>query len=572
MRLSRFHAPTLRDAPKEAELVSHALLLRAGFVRQLAAGIYTLLPLGVRTLRKIAAIVREELERAGAVEVLMPAIQPASLWKQSGRWDKYGPELLRLEDRKGNEFCVGPTHEEVIVDLVRRDVKSYRQLPLNLYQVQSKFRDEVRPRGGIIRAREFMMKDAYSFDADAEAAEKSYKDMFDAYHRIFERCGLDFRAVEADTGNIGGNLSHEFQALASSGEDAIVSCDSCEYTANTEKAAIGPVGTQAGDIQPGSMSSIATPGKRTVQDVTTFLGASPSDLLKTLIVDIDGVPTAAIVRGDHELNTIKLKLVLGADSVELAGEERVRKITGAPVGFAGPVGLEVPLIVDASVDVARGWIVGGNAADLHHKDAVLGRDTAEPRVLDIRLATHGDPCPRCNGSLREFRGIEVGHVFYLGTKYSEPMDLTFASQDGGTKPMIMGCYGIGISRIMAATIEQHHDDKGIRWPASIAPFEVAVLPLGKPGDDVFVAAEEIYNRCCHAGIDALFDDRKGRAGVKFADAELAGHPYQIVLGRNALADNVVELKSRATGETERVAIGDLVEHVKGLLAAPTGTA
>lgn len=561
MRMSRFHAPTLRDAPNDAELPSHRLLMRAGFIRQLTAGIYDLMPLGQRTVRRITRIIREELDRAGAIEIAMPFVQPAELWQESGRWQKYGPELQRLTDRKGNEYCLGPTHEEIVVDLVRRDVRSYRQLPLNLYQIQPKFRDEVRPRGGLMRGREFLMGDAYSFDVDEAAALESYKSMYDAYHRIFDRCGFDFRAVEADTGNIGGSTSHEFQVLAATGEDAIVSCDACSYTANVEKAAIGvrpAAPTERAQAQADlALEKVATPDKRTVAEVAEFLGTTPAALLKTLIVAVDGQPMAAVVRGDHELNLMKVRDALGAEEAELADDATVEEVTGAPVGFAGPVGLQIPVLVDRAVEHMVGAVCGANAADTHYRGVAVGRDFEVARVEDLRMAQGGDPCPRCDGNLRAFRGIEVGHVFYLGTKYTEPMGCTFLDTDGKAQPMVMGCYGIGVTRIMAAAVEQSHDDRGIIWPVALAPFEAAILPLGKAGDEVYAEAERLYEALGAAGVDVLLDDRNERPGVKFADAELMGFPWQVVLGRRGLKEGVVELKSRATGETEKIPLAEL---------------
>jgi len=567
--MSRFHAPTLRDAPNDAELPSHRLLTRAGFIRQLTAGIYDLMPLGQRVVRRITRIIREELDRAGAIEIAMPFVQPAELWQESGRWQKYGPELQRLTDRKGNEYCLGPTHEEIVVDLVRRDVRSYRQLPLNLYQIQPKFRDEVRPRGGLMRGREFLMKDAYSFDVDESSALVSYKAMYDAYHRIFERCGFDFRAVEADTGNIGGSTSHEFQVLAGTGEDAIVSCDTCSYTANVEKAAIGDRGEAADDggAPQGAPERVDTPDKRTVAEVAEFLGTDAAHLLKTLIVVVDGEPMAAVVRGDHELNLMKVRDALGAEEAELADDATVERVTGAPVGFAGPVGLAIPVVVDRAVRGMAGAVCGANEAHAHLRGVAVGRDFEPARVEDLRMAQGGDPCPRCEGHLRAFRGIEVGHVFYLGTKYTEPMGCTFLDQNGKAQPMVMGCYGIGVTRIMAAAVEQSHDERGIIWPVPLAPFEAAVLPLGKAGDEVYAEAERIYEALTAAGVDALLDDRNERPGVKFADAELMGFPWQVVLGRRGLKEGVAELKSRATGEAEKIPLTELVSTLAARIEA-----
>jgi prolyl-tRNA synthetase len=566
MRLSRYHAPTLREAPRDAEIVSHELLVRAGFIRQLSAGIYNLMPLGVRTVTKIANIVREEMNRAGAIEVLMPAVQPGELWKESGRWQKYGPELLRFQDRKGNDFCLGPTHEEVITDMVRRDVRSYKQLPLNLYQIQAKFRDELRPRAGLMRGREFMMKDAYSFDVDEASARESYQLMYKAYERIFERCGLAFRAVEADTGNIGGTLSHEFQVLAETGEDAIVSCDSCTYTANVEMAEL-PVGAVAdAPTAAADPTVVDTPGQHTVEEVCAFMDAEPASLIKTLILSVDGAPVAALVRGDRELNPLKIKRLYDAETAELASDELVTKVTGAPVGFAGPVGLDIPVVADPEVMAIAGAICGANAAHKHLSGVAPGLHFTPSQVADLRMAEDGDPCARCEGTLRAYRGIEVGHVFYLGTKYSDAMDCTFLDANGKSRSMEMGCYGIGVTRIMAAAIEQHHDEQGIAWPMALAPFEVAVIPLGKPGDEASQVAEKMYLELLERGVDAILDDRKERPGVKFNDADLIGYPLQIVVGSRGLADGVVELKRRATASKESVPTEDAVSLAAAAVA------
>ena len=567
MRMTRFHAPTLRDAPKEAELPSHRLLTRAGFIRQLAAGIYDFLPLAMRSLVKVQTIIRQEMNRAGALEVLLPAVQPASLWEQSSRWDKYGPELLRFVDRKGNDYCFGPTHEEVIVDLVRRDVRSYRQLPLNLYQIQGKFRDEIRPRAGLMRGREFVMKDAYSFDVDPAAAEESYRIMYDAYARTFARCGLDVRPVQADTGNIGGSMSHEFQALATTGEDAIVSCAACDYTANVELAGIGGAPAASTPSPAASPHALVdTPGQRTIDDVTAFLGVGAERLIKTLIVDVDGEPWAALVRGDRELNEIKLRKALGADEVFLAGDEVVVKLTGAPVGYAGPVGLGIPVVADPEVMALVSGVCGANKADAHFTGVIPGRDFNATKVVDIRVAVDGDACPSCGEPLQAFRGIEVGHVFYLGTKYSEPMECTFLDANGKPQPMVMGCYGMGVTRILAAVVEQHYDDKGIIWPVSIAPFELAIVPLGKPGDATFDKAEELYAEALELGLDVVVDDRKERPGVKMADSELIGHPFVVVVGKRGLVDGMAEFKTRASGETVNVPFSDVIAQAAQVVA------
>ncbi len=567
MRMTRLHAPTLKEDPKDAEVISHRLLVRGGFIRKLAAGIYDFLPLGQRVLRKIQDIVRDEMDKAGAQEVFLPTVQPAELWEESGRWSQYGPELLRLKDRKHGDFCLGPTHEEVIVDLVRRDVRSWRALPLNLYQIQTKFRDEIRPRAGLMRGREFMMKDAYSFDVDDDSANRSYDSMFEAYQRIFARCGLEFRPVEADTGAIGGSRSHEFQVLADSGEDAIVSCPSCDYAANIEQAELPVIAQAQSDQSCSELTLVSTPNRRTIEEVSQFLGRPESDFLKTLLIQADGVFYAVLVRGDHELNEIKLAKLLNASLIAMATEAEVEEITGAPVGFAGPVGLkrDVQIIADYAVAGLSDGIVGANQADAHYLGAQPGRDFEVQRFADLRIAAAGDPCPKCQTSLIEYRGIEVGHVFFLGTKYSEAMRCTYLDENGAEKPMVMGCYGIGVSRIMAAAVEQNHDDAGIVWPSALAPFSVSILPLQMNKEPVVQAAEEIYAKLESAGVAVLLDDRNERAGSKFKDAELIGVPVRIAIGSRGLQSGVVEMKPRQGGEVEEVAIAAVLPRVLELL-------
>lgn len=569
MRMTRLHAPTLKDAPKDADVQSQRLLVRGGYIRRLAAGIYDYLPLANRVLRRIETIVREEMDAAGAQEVRLPFVQPAEIWEESGRWGYYGPELLRLQDRKGGHFCLGPTHEEVIVELVRRDVRSWRALPLNLYQIQSKFRDEIRPRAGLMRGREFLMKDAYSFDVDEAGANRSYDAMYQAYERIFTRCGLDFRAVEADTGAIGGSRSHEFQVLAESGEDAIVSCDSCTYAANVEQAELPVPVVTAGTASAGC-TAVDTPNRRTIEEVSAFLGLPATRFIKTLIVVADGRPWAVLVRGDHEVNLIKVKRALKASAVELAGEAEVQAATSAPVGFAGPVGLAgvAGILADHAVRGMRDAVTGANRADTHFVHVDEGRDF-QANFADLRLAAAGDPCPRCTGRLRSHRGIEVGHVFFLGTRYSAPMRCNYLDEEGGERPMVMGCYGIGVSRIMAAAIEQNHDENGIIWPAAIAPFPVVLLPLQMNKPEVVEAAEKLYAALQAAGLDPLLDDRNERAGSKFIDAELIGIPWRISLGARDLAEGKVELKARRGGEAERVPLDEVVGRLRAAWAEAT---
>jgi prolyl-tRNA synthetase len=479
MRLSQYLIPTLREDPAEAEVVSHRLMLRAGMIRRTAAGVYSFLPLGLRALRRVEAIVRAEMDRAGALEVFLPVLSPAELWRETGRWDRYGRELMRLKDRHDREFCLGPTHEEVITDLVRREVRSWRQLPVNLYQIQTKFRDEIRPRFGLMRGREFGMKDAYSFDRDEAGAEESYRVMFCAYQRIFERCGLRFKAVEADSGQIGGSFSHEFMVLADTGEDAVVTCPACGYAANLEKAAVAP--PQGPSVEePRPRTRVETPGMRTVEEVTAFLGVGADRLVKTMLYDAGGEIVAVLVRGDHQVNETKLKNHLGGREVAPASPEQVAKSTGAPVGFAGPVGLAgVPVFADRHVEAMVNFVVGANAPDAHFRDVCLGRDFAVSAFADLKSAEPGDPCPRCGKPLEIVRGIEVGHVFKLGTKYTAAMQATYLDESGAEQVIVMGCYGIGTGRTVAASIEQNHDADGIVWPLPLAPFAVHLVTMSE---------------------------------------------------------------------------------------------
>ncbi|MBU1002848.1 MAG: proline--tRNA ligase [Proteobacteria bacterium] len=549
MRYTNLYVPTLKEAPADAEVVSHQLLIRAGMIRKLTSGIYTYLPMGLRSLNKVAAIVREEMNRAGAQEISMPMVQPGDLWKETGRWQFYGKELLRIQDRHGRDYCLGPTHEEVVTDLVRGEVNSYKQLPINLYQVQTKFRDEIRPRFGLMRGREFVMKDAYSFDADDAGAEASYKAMYAAYSAIFERLGLTFRAVEADSGSIGGSFSHEFMVLADTGEDTIAVCTACDYAANLEKAGV------AGEIKPcmdqgPMMVEVATPGTHTVEEVAEFLNVHSMQVIKTLLFDADGEAVAALVRGDRELNEVKFKNALGCAELVMASPEQVQEWTGAPVGFAGPVGLKVSrILADKELRGATDFVVGANKADTHVRHVDLGRDVgAKVQFLDLRVITVDDPCPHCGGQLSMPKGIEVGHVFKLGTKYSEAMQAKFLDANGREQLMIMGCYGIGVSRVVAACIEQNHDENGIVFPPPVAPFEAAVLCLDPKKEEILGKAEEIYNIIKSTGADTLLDDRDERPGVKFKDADLVGYPIQIVVGGKGILKGIVECKDRRTGE------------------------
>ncbi|MBW2016059.1 MAG: proline--tRNA ligase [Deltaproteobacteria bacterium] len=554
MRYSQYFIPTYKEVPAEAEVVSHQLMLRAGLIRKLTSGIYTYLPAGLRAIRKVENIIREEMNRAGAIELLMPSVQPAELWMESGRWDFYGRELLRFKDRHNRDACLGPTHEEVITDLVRREIQSYKQMPINLYQIQTKFRDEIRPRFGIMRCREFIMKDAYSFDADEAGADHSYRLMYEAYERIFRRCGLKFRAVEADSGAIGGSFSHEFMVLADTGEDQIVSCTECNYAANLEKAEVAPEKSSdpATEEKLKALEEVETPNQRTVEEVTAFLSVAPRQLVKTLLFLADGEPVAALVRGDHELNEIKLKNFLGADEVELADPRTVEEVTGAPMGFAGPVGLEIKIVADQALRSMRNFVTGGNREDLHLRNVNLERDFKVDRFGDLRVISPGDPCPKCGGEIRFKRGIEVGHVFKLGTKYSRAMRAVYLDENGQERYIIMGCYGIGVGRTVAAAIEQNHDENGIIFPIPIAPFEVVILPLQMHEPEVAGAAEELYKDLVDREVDVLLDDRDVRGGIKFKDADLLGTPIRVTIGMRNLKNGQVELKLRRESESRLI--------------------
>lgn len=558
MRYSKYFIPTYKEVPSDAEVISHQFMLRAGLIRKLTSGIYTYLPAGLRSIQKVENIIREEMNRAGAIEVLLPSVQPAELWQESGRWDYYGSELLRFKDRHNRDACLGPTHEEVITDLVKKEIRSYKQLPLNLYQIQTKFRDEIRPRFGLMRCREFIMKDAYSFDIDEESANRSYEVMFEAYSNIFRRCGLKFRAVEADTGAIGGSYSHEFMVLADTGEDQIVNCQQCQYAANLERAEVGTMGYpskfQEDNLKP--LEEVETPDIKTVEEVTSFLSVRPEELIKSLIFLADGEVITALVRGDHELNEIKLKNFLGAQEVELADPELVAETTGAPMGFAGPVGLKVKIVADQAISSMKNFITGGNRKDLHLKNVNLYRDFEVGSFGDLRLITRNDSCPRCGGDIQFGRGIEVGHIFKLGTKYSESLNAIFLDQHGKEKPIVMGCYGIGVGRTVAAAIEQNNDKDGIIFPVPIAPFEVSVLPLQMHEAGVVEAAERLYQILLDQGVDVLIDDRDERAGIKFNDADLLGTPIRVTIGHKGIQKGQVEIRLRSDSENEPVSVKD----------------
>ncbi|HSE58932.1 MAG TPA: proline--tRNA ligase [Nitrospiraceae bacterium] len=565
MRVSRALIPTLREDPGEAETVSHRLMLRAGLIRKVAAGIYTYLPLGLRIIRNIEAIVREEMNRAGAQEILMPIASPAELWKETGRWDFYGKELLRFKDRHERDFCLGPTHEEVVTDLFRREVRSYRQLPVNFYQIQTKFRDEIRPRFGLMRGREFIMKDAYSFDRDEAGARLSYQKMYDAYTRIFTRCGLTFRAVEADTGLIGGTSSHEFMVLADTGEETIVYTEGGTYAANVERAELLPEPEAPPEPQQ-PLQAVPTPQASTVEQVTALLKISPRQLVKTLLYSAGQETVAVLVRGDHEVNPIKLARLLGVVETTMAAPDIVTSVTGAPVGFAGPIGLRnIRILADYAVKNVRNMVVGANKAETHYLNANWDRDFTVTEFADLRNAQAGDPSPRGDGPLRVVKGIEVGHVFMLGTKYSQAMNARYLDQQGQEQLAVMGCYGIGIGRTAASAVEQNHDSKGIIWPLPIAPFHVLLLPLS-PSEAVTKKAEELYQQLTEAGVEVLWDDRDERAGVKFNDADLIGVPFQLLIGDKNLAQGLVEWKERKTGQVQKLTPEQVLALASGLAA------
>lgn len=564
MRTSQLLIATVKETPADAEIISHQLMLRAGLIRKLAAGLYTWLPMGLRVLRKVEQIIREEMNRAGAQEVLMPAVQPAELWQESGRWDKYGPELLRLRDRHQREFCFGPTHEEVITDLIRNELRSYKQLPSNFYQIQTKFRDEIRPRFGIMRAREFLMKDAYSFHLDEDSLQQTYKVMHETYCRIFERIGLEFRPVQADTGSIGGNQSHEFHVLADSGEDAIAFSTDSSYAANVELARALPPPAPRPAMQ-ANMQTVETPGQHSIADVSRFLKVSPAQCVKTLLVngEEDSV-IALVVRGDHELNDIKAEKLDGiASPLSFASEEAVKRVAGCTPGSLGPVGLDIPVYVDHSAGALVDFVCGANQDGKHLTGVNWGRDCPTPNCVDIRNVVEGDPSPDGKGTLQIKRGIEVGHIFQLGRKYSEAMNATVLDAQGKATVMTMGCYGIGVSRVVAAAIEQNHDDKGIIWPDAIAPFQVAILPMNlQRSQAVREASEVLYKELRELGFDVLFDDRNERPGVMFADMELLGIPHRIVIGDRSLENGMVEYKGRRDDGSREIPRPELLAFLK----------
>ncbi|KVT51825.1 proline--tRNA ligase [Burkholderia ubonensis] len=577
MKASRFFIGTLKEAPADAEIVSHKLMVRAGMIRRVAGGIYNYLPIGLRSIRKVEAIVREEMNRAGAIELLMPAVQPAELWQESGRWEQYGPELLRFKDRKDNEFVIGPTHEEVITDIARNQIRSYRQMPVNFYQIQTKFRDEIRPRFGVMRGREFIMKDAYSFDKDADGLAESYRKMYDAYVRIFTRLGLEFRPVAADSGSIGGNFSHEFHVIADTGEDAIAYCPSSDFAANIEAAEALPlIAERASAAEP--MAKVATPGKAKCEAVAELMGIPLARTIKSIVLATDNEgaePTIwlLMLRGDHDLNEIKASKLPGLSNHRFATEQEIVEWFGTPPGYLGPIGTKKPVkvIADRTVANMSDFVVGANEVDYHIAGVNWGRDLPEPEVADIRNVQKGDPSPDGKGVIDICRGIEVGHVFQLGTKYSEAMGATFIDESGKPQPMLMGCYGVGVTRILGAAIEQNFDDRGIIWPESIAPFEVVLCPMGYDRSDaVRESTDKLYAELAAAGIDVILDDRGERPGVMFADWELIGVPHRLVIGERGLKEGKLEYQGRRDAEATLLpadtAAATVVEKVRAALA------
>ena len=569
MLWSKILIPTLKEDPADAEVVSHKLLVRAGFIRQVSRGVYDYFPLALRVIRKIEQIVREEMNRAGAQELLMPITAPAELWQESGRWEMYGKELLRFKDRNERDFCLGPTHEEIVTDLVRRSVRSYRELPFNLFQIQTKFRDEPRPRFGLMRGREFIMKDAYSFHTDVEDCRREYDNMYQTYKRIFSRCGLRFRPVEADTGTIGGSQSHEFQVLAESGEDAIVSCNTCDYAANMEKAEVKsarPTGRDIAEVSP-KLEKVSTPGKKSVAEVAEYLKLASDKFIKTLVYRTDsGEFVAVLARGDHEVNELKLKTVLGCREIALADEASVASAIGVAPGFLGPIGLKLRVLADLSVHGMRAAVTGANEPNAHFINVDQERDFTPTVFADLRLAIAGDPCPRCeHGRLEAHRGIEVGQVFYLGTKYSVAMGATYLDAEGRERPIEMGCYGIGVSRLVAAAIEQNHDANGIIWPFSVAPFQVLLLPINYKDQSIREATDNLYGELQKHGVEVLLDDRDERPGVKFKDADLVGIPLRVTIGAKGLEKGCFELRLRRDGKTEEVPVADGATKIRAIV-------
>lgn len=566
MRTSQLYAPTLREVPAEAEVISHKLMLRAGMIRKAAGGLYTYLPLAWRTIKKIEQIIREEMDAAGGQEIAMPIVQPSELWKETGRWEVYGDEMFRLNDRHGREFCLGPTHEEMVTSIVRDEVRSYKQLPLLLYQIQNKYRDEIRPRFGLMRGREFIMKDLYSFDKDEEGMRVSYKKMYDAYTNIFTRCGLKFRPVEADNGAIGGGGSHEFTVLADAGESSIAYCEKCDYAASDEKAELKTITSEAEALLP--LEKVATPGTKTIALVAEYLKVPVEKTIKAVAYQTEKDEVVlAFVRGDHEVNEVKVLNAVDAIALRMADEVAIRAVGGEP-GFMSPIGVKkgTKIVVDATVMEMQNAVAGANEVDAHYKNVTPKRDFGEPIVTDIRLVQEGDPCPHCGAPLKMTRGIEAGQVFMLGTKYSKALGATFLDESGKEKPLVMGCYGIGVGRTMAAAIEQNNDKDGVIWPKSIAPFEVVVVPVNAKVPEQLALAESIYEELKKAGVDVLLDDRKERAGVKFKDCDLIGYPLRVTVGPKAVEEGTVELRVRRSGETFVETKENYLAKVQELLA------
>jgi prolyl-tRNA synthetase len=566
MHFSKLFIPTLKESPADAEVISHKLMVRAGMIRQLASGIYSILPLGLRVLRKVEQIIREEMNQIGGQEVFLPSIQPAELWVESKRWDFYGKELLRIKDRHGREFCYGPTHEEVITDIVRREIKSYRQLPILLYQIQTKFRDEVRPRFGIMRGREFMMKDAYSFHSDEKDTQHTYHQMAKAYTKIFDRCGLKFKQVQADSGTIGGSFSHEFAVLADSGEDEIGFCETCDFASNLEMAESKPPSPSAPPSTPQDLKEVETPGKKSVKEVAGFLNLPAQQIVKTILLENENGLVTGLVRGDHEINLVKMKNLIGCEWLQPAGEKAFSKHPELHRGYIGPVGLDLPVYADHEISVLHDFVTGANKPSTHFTGVQVQRDLKIEKFGDIRTVQAKDPCPRCeDGKYQVKRGIEVGHIFILGTKYSSAMKAVFLDQHGKENALVMGCYGIGVGRTAAAAIEQNNDERGIIWPRNLAPFQVIIIPVNYSNSDLKNACDTLYNRLQETGIETLLDDRSDRLGGKLKDADLMGIPLQIIIGPKSLSAGQVEIKIRKTNESSLHPYPQVIEDIPSIL-------
>ncbi len=566
MHLSKFFVPTLKESPADAEVISHKLMVRAGMIRQIASGIYSILPLGLRVLKKVEQIIREEMNQIDGQEVFLPSIQPAELWMESKRWDFYGKELLRVKDRHNREFCYGPTHEEVITDMIRKEVKSYRQLPILLYQIQTKFRDEVRPRFGIMRGREFMMKDAYSFHADEEDTQHTYHQMAKAYSNIFRRCGLEFKQVKADSGTIGGSFSHEFAVLADSGEDEIGFCESCGYASNLELAELKAPLSPASPAVPTDLKEVETPGKKSVKEVADFLNLPARKIVKTILLENEYGLVAGLACGDREINSIKMKNLIGCQWLKPAGEEAISKYPEIHCGYVGPIGLDLPIYADHEISTLHDFVTGANKPSIHYVGVQVERDLKIEKFGDLRTVMKNDPCPRCeDGKYQVRRGIEVGHIFILGTKYSSEMRAVYLDQVGKENLMVMGCYGIGVGRTAAAAIEQNHDEKGILWPLNLAPFQIVIIPVNYSNSDLKNTCDTLYSRLTEKGIETLLDDRSDRLGVKLKDADLIGIPLQIIIGPKNLSAGQVEIKVRKTNESLLLPYPQIIDDIPNIL-------